>query len=181
MKLRGKAWVFEGILDVDWEICPHEVLRQIRVKVAMGEIETKDLYKEYGQHCMTMLDPDFPKKVQPGDFLVGGDGVGYGHDHDHACMSIKGVGVGAVLCDASGHYFERNCIHHGLPVVQVKGILAATKQGDELEVDLVEGVVENITSGQELHFPPIPNFIIEIIQAGGLYPLLKSRIEAGEL
>ena len=181
MKLRGKVWIFEGILDVDWEICAYDVARQVRDRYVLGELTTEDITREFSKHCMTKLDPDFPKKVKSGDFIIGGEGMGYGHDHDHACLSIKGAGVGAVLCEATNANFKRNCIHHGLPVVELKGIMSAVKQGDELEVDLVKGVVKNLNSGQELKFQPYPDFLIEIFQAGGVYPLLKFRIAAGKL
>lgn len=181
MKMIGRAWVFEGVLDVDWEICPLQIMRQLRERLALGEMSREGLYKEYGKYCLTKVDPEFPTKVRKGDFIVSGEGMGYGHDHDHACMSVRGAGVGAVLCNASGAYFKRNSIHHGLPVVEVKGILAATKQGDELEVDLAAGAVANLNSGRILHFSPYPDFLIEIIQAGGIYPLLKSKIAAGHL
>jgi 3-isopropylmalate/(R)-2-methylmalate dehydratase small subunit len=170
MKLRGKAWKFDGVLDVDWEICPFETAQQISHKYQLGELKKEDVIKEYGKYCMVNVDPDFPKKVQPGDFIVGGAGIGYGHDHDHACISIRGAGVSAVICEATGGYFKRNSIHHGLPVVELKGIMAAVEQGDELELDLAGGTVKNLNSGKTLNFQPWPKFLIEIIQAGGLYP-----------
>ncbi len=180
MQLKGKAWVFDGVMDVDWEICPTATAHDIMIKAAAGQIRKEDMVKEMGKYCMTKVDPDFPKKVQPGDFIVAGKGMGYGHDHDHACLSIKGAGVGAVICEPTNTNFKRNCIHHGLPMVEVKGIRAATNAGDELEVNFAEGVVRNLTSGNKLHFQPYPDFLIEILQADGVYPLLKSKIEAGE-
>src|SRR5579863_5118497 len=170
MKLRGKAWKFDRILDVDWEICPYGVAKQVMARYDAKELTKEEVKKELGSHCLTTVDPDFPKKVQPGDFLVGGKGMGYGHDHDHACVSIKGAGIGAVICEATSGYFKRNSIHHGLPVIELKGILAAVEQGDELELDLVEGTLKNVQSGKTVTFQPWPGFLIEMIQAGGLYP-----------
>jgi 3-isopropylmalate/(R)-2-methylmalate dehydratase small subunit len=170
MKLRGKAWKFDGVLDVDWEIIPLETAQQITHKYQLGELKKEDVTRELGKHCMIKVDPDFSKKVQPGDFLVGGAGMGYGHDHDYACVSIKGAGVSAVICEATGGYFMRNSIHHGLPVVELKGIMAAVEQGDELELDLARGTLKNLNSGKALDFQPWPKFLMEIIQAGGLYP-----------
>jgi len=174
--LRGRAWRFEGVMDVDWEICPVEHMH------AFHEDPTKtyeDRLAELGQYCMTKVDPDFPKKVRPGDIIVGGDGFGYGHDHDHACMSLRGAGVAAVLCDATNSNFKRNSIHHGLPVIEVKGILSGTNTGDELEVDLAKGVVRNLTSGKAFTFVPYPDFILEVLDAGGLYQQLTSQVIAG--
>jgi 3-isopropylmalate/(R)-2-methylmalate dehydratase small subunit len=173
--LRGKAWVFQGILDVDWEILSYEVSRQLQQK---GLPRT---YEELGKYCMVNLDPDFPRKVQKGDFIVGSENVGYGHDHDQACMAIKGAGVGAVLCESSNGNFVRNSIDHGLPVVEIKGISTAVQQGDQLEVDLAGGTCRNSTSGMVLRFAPLPDFLLEILAAGGVYPMLEQKLKSGKL
>jgi 3-isopropylmalate/(R)-2-methylmalate dehydratase small subunit len=163
-------------MDVDWEICPVEHMH------AFHEDPTKTYDQrlaELGSYCMTTIDPEFPKKVRPGDIIVGGEGFGYGHDHDHACMSLRGAGVAAVLCEATNSNFMRNAIHHGLPVVEVKGIMSGTKTGDELEIDLAKGVVRNLTNGRTLPFVPYPDFILEILDAGGLYQQLRSQVVSG--
>jgi len=169
-RLRGKAWVFRGILDVDWEICPYSLVRDLKRKGPLT-------YEGLGRYCMTNVDPVFPQKVQKGDFIVAEENMGYGHDHDHACMSIRGAGVGAVLCESAAPYFLRNSIDHGLPVLEIPGISATVRQGDELEVDLEQGTVTNLT-GAVLTFSPFPDFILEILDAGGLYPLHKQRLDA---
>ena len=171
--LRGKAWVFDGILDVDWEICPYETLRQLR------EQGTPITYEELGRYCMTKVDQDFPRKVQRGDFIVAGEGMGYGHDH--ASMSIRGAGVGAVLCESTNANFLRNSFDHGLPVLEVRGIKAAVQQGDELEVDLERGTVQNCRTGAALTFKPLPDFLLQMLEDGGLYPHLERRVKAGVL
>jgi 3-isopropylmalate/(R)-2-methylmalate dehydratase small subunit len=172
-KLRGKAWVFGDLLDVDWEIMSWATQRVLREKgIPLTE-------EELGKYCMTTVDPEFPKKVKKGDFIVAGENMGYGHDHDTACISIKGAGIAAVLCESTNGNFHRNSIHHGLPVSVCKGIKGKVKQGDELEVDLAEGAVKNITTGEELRFPPIPDFLLEMLAEGGLYPQLRKRIKEG--
>ncbi len=176
--LRGRAWRFEGVMDVDWEICPVEHMNAFRD----GPSQTyEQRLEELGRHCMTTIDPEFPRKVQQGDIVVGGDGFGYGHDHDHACMSLRGAGVAAVLCETTNSNFMRNAVHHGLPVVEVSGIMKSTTTGDELEVDLAQGVVRNLTNGKQLYFVPYPDFLLQIIQAGGLYKQLEAKVKAGTL
>jgi 3-isopropylmalate/(R)-2-methylmalate dehydratase small subunit len=171
--MRGNAWVFRGVLDVDWEICSYRTYQGL---------QEKGMYTaaEIGKHCMINMDPDFPKKVRKGDLIVG-EFMGFGHDHDHACLSILGAGVAAVLCDTAAPYFFRNSIERGLPVVELSGILDAVKQGDELEVDLENGRLTNISSSVELTFEPMPPFIIKKLAAGGMLPLLKAEIEAGHI
>ncbi|MBI5440678.1 MAG: 3-isopropylmalate dehydratase [Deltaproteobacteria bacterium] len=175
-KLKGRAWIFDGVYDVDWEICPVEHMRAFHEKSAATYEER---LRELGTHCMTKVAPDFPSKVRPGDFIVAGEGFGYGHDHDHACMSLRGAGIGAVIGQATNVNFQRNSIHHGLPVVTVKGILGAVREGDELELDLAAGVLRNLTSGSIHAFEPYPPFLLSIIEAGGLYQELSAQVTGG--
>ena len=174
-KLRGRAWVFGDLLDVDWEIMPFATLHVLKEKgIPVSE-------EELGKYCMTTIDPEFPKKVKKGDFIVAGENMGYGHDHDTACISIKGAGIAAVLCESTNGNFHRNSIHHGLPVCVCKGIKGKVKQGDDLDVDLAKGIVKNMTTGEELCFPPIPDFLLEMLEEGGLYPQLRKQIKGGKV
>jgi 3-isopropylmalate/(R)-2-methylmalate dehydratase small subunit len=171
--MKGKAWIFRGVLDVDWEICPFEVSHELQAK----GMYTKE---EIGKYCMTKVDPDFPKKVQLGDFIVG-EYMGFGHDHDHACLSILGAGVAAVICETAAPYFLRNSIERGLPVVEFPGILSKMKQGDELELDLEKGDLINRSSRIELKFEPMPRFILDRLDAGGMIPFLENELKAGRI
>ena len=173
--LRGSAWVFGDLLDVDWEIMPFATEHLLKEKgIPLTE-------EELGKYCMTTIDPEFPKKVSKGDFIVAGENIGYGHDHDAACKSIKGAGIAAVLCESTNGNFHRNCLHHGLPVGICKGLKEKVKQGNELEIDFAKGIVKNLTTGDELNFPPIPGFLLEMLEAGGLYPHLRKQIKEGEV
>lgn len=169
--LRGNAWVFRGMLDIDYEICSYNLCRDLRADTA----------EALGKYCMVNVDPEFPQKVGKGDFIVAEENMGYGHDHDHGCLSIIGAGVAAVLCESAAPYFLRNSIEHGLPVVELPGISTQTQQGDALEVDLVKGAVRNLRSGAKLTFTPPPDFILEIIEAGGVYPRLRRMAAEGRL
>ncbi len=170
--LKGKAWVFGDILDVDFDICPIEATK-------IGEKPKTE--KDWGKFCMTNLDPEFPNKVKEGDFIVAGTNFGYGHDHESAPLSIKGCGVSAVICESTNRNFLRNSVHIGVPVIELPGIKSKVSQGDELEVDLRAGTLTNLTTGETLTFPPYPDFLLEIIEAGGLYPLLRELLPKGEV
>lgn len=169
--LRGNAWVFRGLIDIDYEICPYNLVRDLR-------LDTPEALAEY---CMVNVDPDFPKKVRKGDFIVAEENMGYGHDHDHGCLALIGAGVGAVVCESAAPYFLRNSLEHGLPVVELKGVAAAVEQGDALELDLAAGRLRNLTRAAELAFNPPPEFILEMIAAGGVYPLLTRLAREGRL
>lgn len=128
-----------------------------------------------------MVDPDFPKKVQKGDFLVAGENVGYGRDHDGGPRALIGCGVAAVICESTNRNFFRNCINLGLPVIEYKGIKEKVKQGDELEVDLRAGTIVNLTTSEKVKFSPLPEFLIEMLEAGGIYPLIKEKLKTGDV
>lgn len=174
--LRGKAWVFDGIMDVDWEICPFPELQSAGVELGVW-----GRYDQIGQFAMIKVDPDFPKKVRKGDFIVAGENFGYGHDHDTGPKAIKGAGVAAVLCESAGPYFLRNSLDHGLPVVELKGIRKAVQQGDELELDVARGYARSLRTKKELNFKPFPAFILEMLDAGGIYPWIEQQLKAGTL
>ena len=169
-KLKGKAWVFGDILDVDFDIFPIEEFR--------GMPKTDE---DYGQLCMTNIDPEFPNKVKKGDFIVAGKNMGYGHDHESAPLAIKGCGVAAVICESTNRNFYRNSVHLGLPIIECEGIKKKVKEGDELEVDLGLGIIRNMTSGEEIKFAPFPDFLLEILDAGGLYPLIRKKLAEGDV
>lgn len=166
--LRGRAHCFDGVLDVDWEICPIEDLNYLR-SAAASEMSYAEKQHYLARNCLTRLDPEFPGKVAPGDMLVGNRGVGWGHDHDHAVMALKGVGLAAVICETTRQNFQRNCLHHGLPLVKIAGVFSRVATGDLLELDLNAGTLLNETSGVRLTFKPYPDFILETLDAGGLY------------
>ena len=172
--MAGGAWRFEGILDVDWELCPLNAHRKFNRETTkkLTYFERLEALKPY---AMQPLDPDFHKKVQRGDFLIGGDSTGYGHDHDHPCVALRGAGIAAVLCEGTNVNFHRNSIHNGLPVVVIPGIMSAVKTGDRLKVNLVEGWVKNVTTKNTLTFKPWPDFILNIMRDGGLYPWMREE------
>ena len=175
-QLRAQAYCIDGILDVDWDISPIEDMLFIRDAAANGVSYEKQL-KRLAEHCLTRVDPEFSFKVQTGDFLVGNRGVGWGHGHDHAALALKAVGIGAILCETTGVNFKRNCINHGLPLIEIPGIFSKVKTGDELELDLNAGILRNMSNGTVQQFTTYPEFILEILDAGGIYEKMRSDME----
>ena len=107
--------------------------------------------------------------------------MGYGHDHERASIAIKGAGVAAVICESTNGNFMRNSAWLGLPVVECPGVQKKVKQGDELELDLAAGTIKNLTTGAALSFDSYPDFLLDMIESGGLYPQLKKQVEAGKI
>ncbi|MFH0847362.1 MAG: 3-isopropylmalate dehydratase small subunit [Chloroflexota bacterium] len=126
---------------------------------------------ELAKHVLEDADPAFASRVKPGDFVVAGKNFGLGSSREHAPLVIKMAGVSAVLAKSVARIFFRNAINQGLPV-----LICDTDQindGDELEVDLAQGTVRDLTNGHVLTFGKIPKVMLHILDEGGLLPYIK--------
>jgi len=131
---------------------------------------------ELAKHCMEDLDPLFVQRVRPGDIIVAEDNFGSGSSREHAPVAIKGAGIACVVASTFARIFYRNSINVGLPIVECREIVEITKEGDQLEVDLVSGRVTNLTQGVSAQAVPFPEFMRSIIEAGGLVPYLRAKL-----
>jgi 3-isopropylmalate/(R)-2-methylmalate dehydratase small subunit len=134
---------------------------------------------ELASHCMEDLDPAFVKRVQRGDVLVGGEDFGCGSSREHAPIAIKASGVAAVIARSFARIFFRNAINIGLPVLVSPEAANEIAAGDELEVDLAAGTIRDITRGKTYQAQPFPQFLQDIIAAGGLIPYTRRRLGIG--
>ena len=125
------------------------------------------------KHIFEDLDPDFLRKVSPGDFLVAGRNFGLGSSREYAPRVIKMSGISVVLVQSVARIFFRNAINIGLPVLRcdANGI----KSGDDLEVDLELGRVRNLTTGVELSSTRIPPFMAKVLEEGGLLSYINKH------
>ncbi len=160
MKLRGKAWKFGDDISTD-HITPG---RYYHLRSNMPEL---------AKHVMEDADPEFPKKMKPGDFIVAGKNFGMGSSREHAPLAIKIAGISAVIAKSFARIFYRNAINVGLPV-----LIADTDKidaGDEIEADLSSGIIRNLTKGIEIPTTPLPGIMIGILNEGGLVEYVKKR------
>ncbi len=163
MKVSGKAWKFGDDVNTDL-IVPGKYL------------ELVDPH-EMAKHAMEGIDPDFPGKVSEGDVVVGGSNFGCGSSREHAAIALKYVGVGAVVAESFARIFYRNAINLGLPALECPGISEAVSEGDSLEIDLTGGKVVNATTGKELEFVPLPDFMVEVLDEGGLVTYIRNHLD----
>ena len=128
---------------------------------------------EMAKHVLEDADPEFPKKVKPGDFVVGGGNFGCGSSREHAPTIVKLAGVRAVLAKTFARIFFRNCINIGLPAIvcDTDGI----SEGDELSLDMSAGIVRNVTRGKDIRFAPIPESMRKVLDAGGLVAYIEKH------
>jgi 3-isopropylmalate/(R)-2-methylmalate dehydratase small subunit len=130
---------------------------------------------ELAKHCLEDLDKDFVNKVKAGDIIVAGEDFGCGSSREHAVWAIRGAGVATVIAKSFARIFYRNAINNGYYVIESSEAPDKIKNGDELEVDYKAGLIKNKTSGISIKFNPLPDFALEIIEAGGLLNKLVQK------
>jgi len=123
---------------------------------------------ELAKHCLEDLDVEFTKKVKSGDVIVAGENFGCGSSREHAVWAIRGVGVQSVIAKSFARIFYRNAINNGFYIIESPDALEKINDGDELEIDYKAGLIKNKTAGIDITFNPLPDFALEIIEAGGL-------------
>lgn len=152
MRIRGRAWRLGDHITTD-----HIIPGRLKYKVRTLE--------EMKRYVFNDLIPGFSERVRPGDVIVAGRNFGYGSSREHAARLLKLVGVGAVVAESFARIFYRNAINVGLPVVEAS---IEAEDGDEMEVDLSEGVVRNLSKGTEVRFKPFPPMIMSLLEEGGI-------------
>ena len=156
--LKGKAWKFPDNISTG--------------HIAPGRLfHLRSNLPEFAKHVLEDADPEFASKVQKGDFIVAGSNFGLGSSREHAPQIIKLSGVSAVIAKSFARIFYRNAINIGLLLLEcdTDGIDAQ----DEIEVDVREGVIKNLTKNTEIKFKPLPEVMIKLQQDGGLIEHIK--------
>ncbi len=166
MKLKGKVWKFGSDVDTD-AIIPARYL-------------TTTDPDELARHCMEDADPDFPTKVKAGDIIMAEKNFGCGSSREHAPIAIKASGVSCVIAHSFARIFYRNSFNMGLPILECPEAVSESETGDELEVDLDSGEIINLTRNKKFKAMPVPPFMQELIEAGGLIPYVMKKC-SGEI
>jgi 3-isopropylmalate/(R)-2-methylmalate dehydratase small subunit len=133
---------------------------------------------ELAKHCMEDIDQDFVKKVQPGDIMMATTNFGCGSSREHAPLAIKAAGISCIIAKSYARIFFRNAINIGLPLLECDQAVDKTEAGDNLEVDLNKGRIKNLTNGMEFKAKAYPDFMAELISAGGLVEYTKKRLDS---
>ena len=159
----GKAFVFGSDVNTD-VILPGKYLNVTDPK-------------ELASHCMESEDPDFVKKVRPGDIMVAHRNFGCGSSREHAPLSIKYLGISCVIASTFARIFFRNALNIGLPILECDEAAQNIHEGDTVSVDFQTGVITNETTGQSFQAEPFPPFMQNLIACGGLVNYSKAKIE----
>ncbi len=128
---------------------------------------------EFAKHVLEDADPEFASKMNKGDFVVAGNNFGLGSSREHAPQIIKIAGVGAVLAKSFARIFYRNAINIGLLLIECD--TDKIDAGDELEIDIKQGFVHNITKDIKIEITPLPDVMIKLLNEGGLIEHIKKH------
>jgi len=131
---------------------------------------------ELAGHCMEDIDADFLKKMNKGDIIMAATNFGCGSSREHAPLAIKAAGISCVIAASFARIFFRNAINIGLPVLECPAAVEKTESGDILEVDLEKGEIKNTTKDMVFSAEPYPQFMSDLIKAGGLIEYTKKRL-----
>jgi len=162
MKAKGRVFKYQDNVDTD-VIIPARYLNS-----TSGE--------ELAKHCMEDIDKEFANKVQNGDIIVARKNFGCGSSREHAPLAIKCSGISCVIADTFARIFYRNAINIGLPIIECKEAAESIEEGDEVEVDFDTGVIVNKTKNQSFQGEAFPEFMQNIINAGGLIAYVNNKL-----
>jgi 3-isopropylmalate/(R)-2-methylmalate dehydratase small subunit len=124
---------------------------------------------------MTAIRPSFPNEVKPGDVIVAGTNWGYGSHRESATNVFMELGVKAIVADSVARIYFRTCIALGMPVFSCNGVSKIFKERDNIELDIASGKIKNLTSGQEISGKPMPPFLLDLLEKGGLVPIIVEK------
>ena len=127
------------------------------------------------KHVMEDADPSFSSKVSKGDIIVAGENFGCGSSREHAPIAIKAAGVDIVIAKSFARIFYRNAFNTGLLILECKDTDKIT-EGDKLEVSLDNGSIKNLSKNEEYKFEAMPEFMQELVKAGGLINYAKKSL-----
>jgi len=159
--LQGKVWKFGDNIDTD-------------LIIAARYLNTSDA-SELAKHVMEDADPTFASKMSHGDIIVAGENFGCGSSREHAPIALKEAGVSAVIAPTFARIFYRNAFNMGLPIFELPEA-SEIEEGDTVRVDMDAGEIINVSQAKTYKFTPIPEFMQELVDAGGLIAFAKQEI-----
>jgi len=166
MIIQGRVWKLGDNVDTD-QLLP-------------GRYLSLTDPQELASHCLEELRPEFSKQVQPGDIVVAGENLGCGSSREHAPIALKALGISCLVAHSFARIFFRNAINLGLLALTCPEAPAGIEDGDLVRIDLSEGRIENLSRPFSGSFPPLPGFLTEIVDAGGMTAYVRERIRRQE-
>jgi 3-isopropylmalate/(R)-2-methylmalate dehydratase small subunit len=167
MKVKGRVHRFGVNVNTD-AIIPARYLHIVDVN-------------ELSKHCMEDIDKEFVNNLEQGDIIVADANFGCGSSRQHAPIAIKTSGVGCVIAKSFGRIFYRNALNIGLPILESEQAVDGITDGNIVEADLVSGEIVNLSNRKVFQAKAYPDFMLELISAGGLVEYTRRRLLSGDL
>lgn len=164
--LKGTAFCFGNNIDTD-QIYPGRF-------VELTDVEDVAKYAMFG------ADPEFTGKVNRGDIIIAGTNFGCGSSREHAAITLKAVGIGVIIAESFARIFYRNAINLGLPVLVCPNISKRVTSGATVQVNLLSGEIFDET-GKIAQAEPMSEYILHIVESGGIKSLIKKQMETKTL
>jgi len=155
-----RIWKFGDNVDTD-QIIPAEYL-------------TTGDAKKLAAHAFVKVRPEFAIEVQAGDVIVASDNFGCGSSREHAPRALLGAGVCCVIAKSFARIFFRNSINIGLPLIEAD-VFDRIDETDQIEILFDGGVIKNLTKNEEYSFKPLPEFMQNLLESGGLINYIKKQ------
>lgn len=135
--------------------------------------------EEMAKHCFETVYPAFLKDARPGDIIVAGRNFGCGSSREQAATCLRYFGIAGVVAESFARIFYRNAINLGLPVLVAPGITRVVQHGDTIVIDLEKGSVTHTRTGTTTESSRLPDFVLGILQDGGLIAHLRRSLSRG--
>lgn len=161
-KIKGSVWKFGDDVSTDLIIS------------GKYKFKTLDMSK-LSEHAMEGAAPEFSEKVEEGDIIVAGENFGCGSSREQAPLVLKELGIGAIISKSFARIFFRNAINVGIPVIENEEIPERTEEGDKLKIDLEADVVKNLAKEETFEIDHLPDFLLQILEDGGLVEQYKKK------
>ena len=163
--IRGRVWKFGDNVNTT-DITPYELFDQ--------DIEMSR------KHIFAAMRPDWREKVKTGDCIVAGDNFGYVSSRPSANEAMLDLKIGCIVANSIARVYYRTAISLGFPAFPCPGVAEIFNEGDELELDVYKGLVKNLTTGERIQGNPYPPKLLDVLEAGGIIPLLMERVRGDE-
>jgi 3-isopropylmalate dehydratase small subunit len=161
MIVQGRVWKLSNNVDTD--------------QLVPGRYLSLTDAQELASHCLEDVLPEFVRQVKPGDIIVAGENFGCGSSREHAPLALKTLGISCLVAGSFARIFFRNAINLGLPALTSVEAAAAIQDGDTLQIDLNTGQIKELTRGFECSATPLPDFLTDIINAGGMTAYVREQ------
>jgi 3-isopropylmalate/(R)-2-methylmalate dehydratase small subunit len=162
--IEGRVWTLGADVDTDG--------------IISGKYLTIIDPEELKKHVFEIALPEFAANAKPGDIIVADENFACGSSREHAPQALRAIGVGAVVADSFARIFFRNAINLGIPTIEARGVRKLFEKGDTARIEMTRGVVTNLRTGASVHFPPLPQHLLDLLEAGGLVEKVRRELQA---